>query len=245
MHSTFRNQARARLVAREPKFRQQTSTMFRYVLSVSVLLVLVHQVSFGQNGNEMGPFAENPSPYNILGVSVEGAETEFTRSFVHQASNLVAGESITIPGDPALADAIRSIYRLGMFSSVKIVEERRVNDGVYLAIHVKEEPKLAEYSFEGIKYLLDCIGAMEGNLILQDVKYLDRRTRIYLRLWLSARRPFSRGLSCGLPASCPARRRRQLDRSAKQPRRSKRGPLSGHRQSRRATSSSPWLEGCW
>lgn len=127
--------------------------MIRYSAVLSVFLgVLFFQASaLAQTPPVTGPLATQPTPLTILGVSVEGAEAEFTRSFVLQASDLTPGETITIPGDPAIADAIRSIYRLGMFSDVKIVEERRVDDGLYLAIIVKEEPKLSDYSFSGVK----------------------------------------------------------------------------------------------
>ena len=73
------------------------------------------------------------------------------RSFVLQTDGLEVGQTVTVPGDPALADAIRSIYRTNLFSDVKVVEERRVGNGVYLQIQVEEVPKLAEYTFEGMK----------------------------------------------------------------------------------------------
>ncbi|QXD17152.1 outer membrane protein assembly factor BamA [Rhodocaloribacter litoris] len=97
------------------------------------------------------PAALRPQTFEILGITVEGIGSEYTRSFVQQTSRLAVGQKITLPGDPALADAIRAIYRLGMFSDVKIKEERRFEQGVYLVIEVREVPKLADYSFSGIK----------------------------------------------------------------------------------------------
>ena len=38
----------------------------------------------------------------------------------------------------------------------------------------------SNYSFEVVKEILDAILAMEANIILQDVKYLDLRTKLYL-----------------------------------------------------------------
>ena len=111
-------------------------------------LLIFSVPALGQDGAD--PFAE-PTPTRILGVSVEGAESDYTRSFVRQTSGLSEGQEILIPGDPVIGDAIRSIYRLGMFSDVEILEDRRVGDGVFIAIRVQEEPKLGEYSFEGIK----------------------------------------------------------------------------------------------
>jgi outer membrane protein insertion porin family len=94
---------------------------------------------------------EAPEVLEILGLSVEGVASEGLQSFVIQRSGLEVGQTVRIPGDAAFADAIRNVYRYGMFSDVKIVEERRVGDGVYLAIQVREEPRLAEFEFEGPK----------------------------------------------------------------------------------------------
>jgi len=87
----------------------------------------------------------------ILGITVMGDVDTATESFVLARSGLSQGQSITLPGDNALADAIRNIYRLGLFSDVQILEERRVGNGVFLAILIEEVPKLNDYSFTGIK----------------------------------------------------------------------------------------------
>lgn len=116
-------------------------------LAVLTLLLGTGPVRAQQSAS---PFAE-PVRVRILGVSVEGAESDYTRSFVRQTSGLTEGQEIMLPGDPVIGDAIRSIYRLGMFSDVEILEDRRVGDGVFVAIRVQEEPKLGEYTFEGIK----------------------------------------------------------------------------------------------
>ncbi len=92
-----------------------------------------------------------PQTLEILGISVEGVESEYTRSFVQQTSKLSVGQKVTVPGDASFADAIKAIYRLGMFEDVKIIEERRVGPGIYLMIQVKEVPKLADYKFTGVK----------------------------------------------------------------------------------------------
>jgi outer membrane protein insertion porin family len=97
------------------------------------------------------PLRVDPETVEILGLSVEGVANEGTQSFVQRASGLTVGQQVTLPGDQAFAEAIRSIYDLGLFSDVKIVQERRVGDGVYLAIRVQEEPLLADYTFEGVK----------------------------------------------------------------------------------------------
>lgn len=105
----------------------------------------------GSPSAALGPYDQMPSPYEVLGISVEGVESEATRSFILQTSGLQVGQTVTIPGDQVFSDAIKAIYRLGQFSDVQVVEEQRVGNGVYLAIRVQPEPKLADYSFEGVK----------------------------------------------------------------------------------------------
>src|SRR5690606_42145416 len=80
-----------------------------------------------------------PTPMEVLGISVEGVESESAKAVVSQASGLYIGQTLNLPGDEAISDAIRSIYRLGLFSDVRIVEDRRVGNGVYLSIKVQPE----------------------------------------------------------------------------------------------------------
>ncbi len=126
---------------------RRTARLPMRILSIAILFLVGVGSSVAQSD---ALFAEQQL-VRILGVSVEGAESDYTRSFVRQTSGLTEGQELTLPGDPAISDAIRSIYRLGMFSDIEIVEDRRVSDGVFLAIRVQEEPKLAEYTFGGIK----------------------------------------------------------------------------------------------
>ncbi len=92
-----------------------------------------------------------PTEFEILGISVEGVESESMTNFVLRSSGLAVGQMITLPGDQAIAEAIHSIYRLQVFSDVKILEERRAGSGVFLLIRVKEEPRLANIIFTGVK----------------------------------------------------------------------------------------------
>ena len=122
-----------------------------------VILLFLTQIAAGQTSRatrdygKTPPALKVPQQFEILGLSVTGVEDENTRAFVLQTSGLAVGKTITLPGDPALADAIRALYRLGLFSDVKIVEERRAGGGIYIAIQVEEVPRLAGYRFEGIK----------------------------------------------------------------------------------------------
>ncbi|MDX1545715.1 MAG: outer membrane protein assembly factor BamA [Rhodothermales bacterium] len=99
----------------------------------------------------LGPLPQAPRPLEILGITVEGVEDESMKQFVLRSSGLQVGQTVTVPGDQALAEAIRNLYRLRVFSDVKIVEERQAGDGVFLAIRVTPQPQLVDYTFSGVK----------------------------------------------------------------------------------------------
>ncbi|MBO6576140.1 MAG: outer membrane protein assembly factor BamA [Rhodothermales bacterium] len=122
--------------------------MLRFIPSLLILLVLLMAPASAAG---QGAIAQAPRSLEILGISVEGVSDDYTRGFVQQTSGLTIGEQVVIPGDPQFADAIRSIYRLGTYDDVRIVEDRRVGNGIYLAIQVSEVPKLDEYNFTGLK----------------------------------------------------------------------------------------------
>ena len=123
------------------------------------IIILLFMSLIGANaamaqGLSGGTLANNrivPEELEILGISVEGVESESMQGFAIRSSGLAVGQNVTLPGDPVISEAIRSIYRLRVFSDVKIVEERRVEDGVFLLIQLTEEPQLAEFAFTGIK----------------------------------------------------------------------------------------------
>ncbi|MDA0684571.1 MAG: outer membrane protein assembly factor BamA [Bacteroidetes bacterium] len=126
----------------------------RALLLIAILLAGIGTAD-AQNRNgsvaQAGIPGVAPEIVEILGISVEGTTDEYSNSFVQQTSRLRIGQKMTLPGDPALGDAIRAIYRLRTYEDVQIVEERRVGTGLYLVIKVREVPKLRAYEFEGIK----------------------------------------------------------------------------------------------
>ncbi|MCS7081808.1 MAG: outer membrane protein assembly factor BamA [Bacteroidetes bacterium] len=99
---------------------------------------------------EAHPFLEEPRTYQILDILVEGATGPTTRDLVLSTSGLYKGMTIRIPGE-AVSNAIRQLYRLGMFSDVQVRLERSVGDGAFLVIAVREEPRLEDYEIRGVK----------------------------------------------------------------------------------------------
>ncbi len=88
--------------------------------------------------------ARNPRKMVIAGITVEGAVTD--KNVVRHLSGLTEGDVITVPGDQ-IADAIRKLWKQGMFDDVKIVSTRENGDKIYLSIQVTEKPRLTTFRF--------------------------------------------------------------------------------------------------
>jgi len=88
--------------------------------------------------------------YHILGISVEGnnPKTGTESSAIIANSGLKIGEEITIPGDQ-IRQALQRLWALRIFSDIEILIENKVGDGVYLAIRVREHPRLARVEIKG------------------------------------------------------------------------------------------------
>jgi outer membrane protein insertion porin family len=93
--------------------------------------------------------ASAQSRIRVLGLSIVGNETT-DAGLIRAHSGLAVGQEVT--GDD-IQTAIQQLWKLNLFSDVEIVEEREVADGVYLAIHVSEYPRLERLEVKGNKKL--------------------------------------------------------------------------------------------
>jgi outer membrane protein insertion porin family len=117
-----------------------------------VCLSLVAVPALAQEPPVVQPIPEDVPTSSVVIASIEvtGTDDEGTQSFVRQASGLTVGESIDLPLDPSVAEAIRNVYNLGLFSDVRIVERERTDEGAHLVIEVRPEPRLTDFSISGI-----------------------------------------------------------------------------------------------
>ncbi len=130
----------------------------RYISKVRAVLTtillatfLVSSPVFGQERCEMqieDPTRQSPMEYTIQEIEVSGLVTA-RESYVFNTSALSVGSTIRIPGDQ-IPEAIRRLYRGGLFSDVEICHER-ISGGVKLYIYLEEEPRLHEYHLEGTR----------------------------------------------------------------------------------------------
>ncbi len=95
------------------------------------------------------PTLEIPQEYSVLGVEVRGNETT-REQFIINASLIQPGSTITFPGED-IPNAIKRLFRVGLFSDVKVFISERTTTGLRIVIEVTEQPRMLEYKIEGVK----------------------------------------------------------------------------------------------
>jgi outer membrane protein insertion porin family len=95
-------------------------------------------------------FAQRSQPqdiYKILGISVEGNSLADPAAIIAN-SGLKIGDEIAIPGDQ-VGQAIRKLWSLKIFGDIQIGIDRKMGQGAYLLISVKELPRYERTEIEG------------------------------------------------------------------------------------------------
>jgi outer membrane protein insertion porin family len=85
--------------------------------------------------------------YKILGISVVGSKTADAATIIAN-TGLQVGDEIAIPGDQT-NNAIKRLWNLGIFEDVQLLIEKKLDNGIFLLIKIKEYPRLEKLVFEG------------------------------------------------------------------------------------------------
>jgi outer membrane protein insertion porin family len=85
--------------------------------------------------------------YQILGISVEGNESADASTIIAN-TGLKIGNEIEIPSDDT-RNAINRLWSIGIFEHVEIQIEKKIENGVFLLIKVKEHPRAEEIVIVG------------------------------------------------------------------------------------------------
>ncbi len=93
-------------------------------------------------------FAQTAKSYKILGISVQGNKTADAATVIAN-SGLKVGDEIQVPFDQTVANAIKQLWSLNLFSDVKIDIDKQVGDGVFLLIKVSEYPRFEKVVIQG------------------------------------------------------------------------------------------------
>jgi len=87
--------------------------------------------------------------YEIGGVTVSGANFSDDNAIISIAG-LQVGSKIRIPGNE-IPKAIKALWKLRLFTDVRILKQRTLGDVVFLEIIVQERPRLTNYAYKGAK----------------------------------------------------------------------------------------------
>ena len=87
------------------------------------------------------------SSFKILGIAVEGNKSADASTIIAN-SGLKINDEIQIPGDQTL-NAIKQLWSLNIFSDIQIAIDKQIQDGVFLKIIVKEQPRFEKLVIEG------------------------------------------------------------------------------------------------
>jgi outer membrane protein insertion porin family len=125
--------------------------------------------------------AKPTDPYNVAaefeigGIEVKGAQYTDQNAIIN-ISGLTVGKKIKIPGDN-IPRAIRALWKIHLFTDVRIDLDKHIGDILFLSINVVERPRLSRYSYENAKksYHEDLnkeIGRFmqKGSIITEDMK---------------------------------------------------------------------------
>ncbi len=140
--------------------------MKKYITTL-ILFVLFGNIVWAQTA---------PPKIKILGVNVVGTETA-TPEVVLATSGLKVGREVT--GDD-LAEAVKRLWQLKLFSDIRIFQDHQTAEGVYLIISVKEYPRLDKVVITGNHHLKtdkikDELKLYAGQVLTPAVVYKARR----------------------------------------------------------------------
>ncbi len=112
-------------------------------------IYLTATTMFGQPDPTVLSDYDDPKTFEIGGIEVEGNRQSDDKALI-AVTGLKIGKSVQIPG-MAISKAIRSLWKLKLFTDVEILKEKEVGDVVFLKIRVVEQPRVADIKIEGVK----------------------------------------------------------------------------------------------
>ena len=127
-------------------------TMLNRLLFISLIGVFSAAITpvFGQDTDTVPLFDYSSNKeFEIGGIKVVGNNYSDENAII-SISGLKVGDKLRIPGNP-IPKAIKSLWRLRLFTDVQIIQEKTIGDVIFLEIVVEERPRLSVYSYTGVK----------------------------------------------------------------------------------------------
>ena len=118
---------------------------------------------------------DDAKDYEIGGVKVTGAYFSDDNA-ISSIAGLKVGDKIRIPG-PKIPKAIKSLWKLRLFTDVQILQEKTIGEVVFLEVVVQERPRLSKFTYNGAKKsqedkLNEEVGKflLRGGIVTENVK---------------------------------------------------------------------------
>ncbi len=90
-----------------------------------------------------------PADYEIGGIEVKGNNFSDANA-LKSIAGLKVGDKLRIPG-PRISTAIKALWKLRLFTDVRIYATKAIGEIIFLEIAVLERPRLSTYSYKGVK----------------------------------------------------------------------------------------------
>ena len=90
-----------------------------------------------------------PKEYEIGGIKVSGAQFSDENALI-AISGFKSGSKIRFPG-PEVPRAIKALWKLKLFTDVKIYKEKTIGEIIFLEIAVQERPRYTKHTFANLK----------------------------------------------------------------------------------------------
>ena len=117
----------------------------------------------------------DPQEYEIGAITVKGAFFAEQNAIIG-VTGLSVGDKIRVPG-PDIPRAIKNLWRLRLFTDVRIEQEKTIGDVIFLTVRVQERPRFLRHSYEGVKQglhddLNEVINGyiVRGGIVTEDAK---------------------------------------------------------------------------
>ncbi|RLD64591.1 MAG: outer membrane protein assembly factor BamA [Bacteroidetes bacterium] len=141
---------------------------------VAVLLILTINLFSQETINSKLSSIEysNPQKYEIGGITISGVKYLDHNALIH-LSGLKVGSIISVPSED-ISEAIKKLWKQGLFSDIKITATKIISDKIFLDIYLKERPRLSKFAFSGVKKgeatdLRDEIKLIRGSQVTDNV----------------------------------------------------------------------------
>ena len=137
--------------------------MLKRLINLLLLLTLLSQNYLLAQTNDSIPVSENgdlnvnytaaPKKYIIADITVTGIEETMYagQEFVLiNFAGLSKGQEIQIPGED-ITNALKRFWRQGLFSDVKILQNKIEGDSIWLEIQLTDRPRVTDIMYTGVK----------------------------------------------------------------------------------------------